>query len=142
MHLQLQRLGVSIVLCHLFFCTPTLKFWQYGPSIDPALAHEIIRDHNGTIRFVIIDVRTKEEFASAHLAHAKNIDYNKPDFDSLVHHLDTSATYLVYCTHGIRGFMAVEKMRKAGCRKSFNLEGGIKSWTANKYPVESGPDHQ
>jgi rhodanese-related sulfurtransferase len=128
------------MLCNVLFCMPVLKLLQHGVSIDPVLAHEIILDQADGLRFLILDVQSNKEFTEAHLAHAVNVDFYKPGFDSLVYHLDTTAVYLVYCTRGIRGALAVEKMRRAGYRKTFNLEGGIKAWTAHKFPVESGRD--
>ena len=77
---------------------------------------------------VVLDVRTREEYAAGHIAGAVNIDVNAPDFEEKVSKLDKNQTYLVHCAAGARGAKACGKMSKLDFPKLYNLEGGFKAW--------------
>ena len=76
---------------------------------------------------VILDVRTLEEYSSAHIPGAVLIDVQQPDFETKVQELDRSKTYLVYCRSGKRSETAALKMKAMGYR-IYNLQGGIENW--------------
>jgi phage shock protein E len=63
---------------------------------------------------VVIDVRTAQEFAAGHIAGARNMDVEGPDFDSQIASLDEGGAYLVYCRSGRRSAMAADLMAEAG----------------------------
>jgi len=77
---------------------------------------------------VVLDVRSKEEYAAGHIAGAVNIDVNAPDFEEKVAKLDKNKTYLVHCGAGVRSAKACDKMSKLDFPKLYNLEGGFKAW--------------
>jgi len=79
-------------------------------------------------RNVLLDVRTREEYAAGHIAGAVNIDVNAPDFEEKVAKLDKHKTYLVHCGAGVRSAKACDKMSKLDFPKLYNLEGGFKAW--------------
>ncbi|MBL8930532.1 MAG: rhodanese-like domain-containing protein [Kineosporiaceae bacterium] len=62
----------------------------------------------------IIDVRTPAEYASGHVAGARNIDVQSAAFATEIAALPETGTYLVYCRSGNRSAQASETMRKAG----------------------------
>ena len=64
--------------------------------------------------FVLLDVRTPEEFAAGHIAGAQNIDVEADDFAQRIETLDPKGAYLVYCHSGRRSAMAAEQMASAG----------------------------
>lgn len=63
---------------------------------------------------VVIDVRTPAEYAAVHVAGARNIDVEAPDFGAKISSLDKRAAYLVYCHSGRRSAIAAEQMAAAG----------------------------
>lgn len=63
---------------------------------------------------VVIDVRTPAEYAAGHVAGARNIDVEAPDFGSKISSLDKGAAYLVYCHSGRRSAIAADQMAAAG----------------------------
>jgi len=63
---------------------------------------------------VVLDVRTPEEFAAAHVAGATNLNFESPDFASAVAELSTSDTYVVYCRSGRRSALAAAQMEGEG----------------------------
>lgn len=62
----------------------------------------------------VIDVRTRAEFQSGHIAGARNIDVDSPGFASGIKGLNARTTYVVYCHSGMRANTAVSRMQAAG----------------------------
>jgi len=77
----------------------------------------------------LIDVRTPSEYSSGHLAGARNVDVESPDFTSHIGGLDHNATYAVYCHSGNRSSIALKLMHDAGFTHVKDLAGGITAWT-------------
>src|SRR5687768_9616148 len=46
---------------------------------------------------IVLDVRSKKEFAAGHIPGAINIDVNGPEFQKQVQALDRNKVYLVHC---------------------------------------------
>ena len=86
---------------------------------------------------VVLDVRTREEFASGHLPNAINIDLNSSQFAEQITQLDPNATYAVYCRSGNRSRIAVDSMKAGGFTEVHHLEGGIGAWLDAGYQVVS-----
>jgi len=98
-------------------------------------AHALIQGNRGNPGFVIIDVRTQEEYASGHIADSVNLDYNSETFRDEVGELERSRKYLVYCRTGRRSAGAVNVMKELGFREVYNMTGGIVQWEADGLPV-------
>lgn len=62
----------------------------------------------------VIDVRTRGEFQSGHIAGARNIDVDSPGFASAIKSLNKRHTYVVYCHSGMRARSAISQMTSAG----------------------------
>ncbi len=82
--------------------------------------------------FVILDVRTPEEYAAGHIAGAVNVcvTCTSPAFSEALIGLDKNATYLVYCHSGNRSATAVSIMSGQGFTKLYELAGGTIAWQA------------
>ena len=86
-----------------------------------------------TKKYVLLDVRTKEEFTAGHIPGAVHINVNDPDFEKKVAALPKDRPYLVNCRSGARSARACDKMLTLGFADVYNLEGGILAWQkANK----------
>lgn len=77
---------------------------------------------------VLIDVRTKPEYAQGRIPKAKLIDISSSSFSNEIENLDKTRQYLVYCQTGMRSRAACSRMKKLGIEKVFNLSGGISMW--------------
>lgn len=79
---------------------------------------------------VIIDVRTPQEYAEAHLNNSVNINYYDSDFLRKIEGLaiGKESKVLVYCKSGGRSSGAMNKLSEAGYSEIYNLKGGITSW--------------
>lgn len=98
-------------------------------------ARELMRKHAGTADFVILDVRTPEEFAEGHLAAAVNVNLMAPVFESRVGSLDRGKTYLVYCRTGNRSAKAIQVMERLGFRSVHHMFEGIIGWQKKAFPL-------
>ena len=82
---------------------------------------------------VILDVRTPEEFAQAHIPHALNVPH-----PLLTNHLatlgKTDTPLLVYCRSGRRARIAMDQLHDLGYRKLYHLSGDMQAWQAYSKP--------
>jgi len=104
-------------------------------SITPEDAQELIKKNKNNPDFIILDVRTPQEFNEGHLEEALNIDYSSPDFKKELEKLDRKKLYLVYCRSGVRSTRAVGVMKDTGFKLLYNMSGGIIAWESKGYPV-------
>jgi rhodanese-related sulfurtransferase len=105
------------------------------PTITTKDALDLIQKNISNSDFIILDVRTPEEFKSGHIAGAINLDFYSPDFKAEVGKLDRDKQYLVYCRTGARSTSATQIMIDLGFKKVQNMEGGMVQWTSNGYPT-------
>ena len=83
----------------------------------------------------LLDVRTPEEFAAAHIAGAENIDFYAADFADRIGALDQGESYVVYCHTGNRSGKATAMMSDEGFTSVTDVDGGIEAWTAAGLPT-------
>jgi rhodanese-related sulfurtransferase len=84
---------------------------------------------------LVLDVRSAEEFASGHLANAKNIPLN--ELESRIKEIEKSKTHTVIavCAKGVRSSNAVAILNKAGFEQAFSLDGGVAAWQSQGLPT-------
>lgn len=96
-------------------------------------AYGLIQNNLTNPEFVIMDVRTAEEFGSGHIEGAVNIDFYASSFESQLDMLDKEKVYLVYCRSSNRGGQTMEKMENMGFAEVYNMSGGINAWNNAGY---------
>jgi rhodanese-related sulfurtransferase len=106
-------------------------------DITPQDAFTLIQENQNDPDFIIIDVRTEQEFNGGHIEDAINIDYNSETFQSRLNDLNKDKIYLVYCRSGNRSRKAVDIMLELNFKEVYNILGGISQWeTAGFTTVE------
>ncbi len=98
-------------------------------------ARELMQSREGQADFVILDVRTPDEFKEGHLPGAVNLDLHAPDFEQQVAKLDRDKTYLVYCRSGRRSAAALEVFARLGFQHVNHLQKGLLEWKEKGFPV-------
>ena len=78
--------------------------------------------------FIILDVRTVEEFAEKHIPNAINIPNETIGSEELEELPDKNQLILVYCRSGNRSKQASEKLAALGYTNIYEF-GGINNWT-------------
>lgn len=85
----------------------------------------------------LVDVRTPTEYEEIRIANSQNIDYMSPTFDDDVSKLDKNKPIIVYCKSGGRSAKCAKKLKEAGFKKIYDLEGGISKWKhSDKIKIE------
>ncbi len=104
-------------------------------AVTPREAHELAQRNRNNPNFVILDVRTPEEFEGGHIEGAINMDYYDPGFQVDLGKLDKTKTYLIYCRTGNRSDTAFGFMQELRFKEVYPLEGGILAWRTAGFPV-------
>ncbi len=104
-------------------------------NVTVGKAHKLITERAGSAEFVILDVRTPDEFAEGHLAGAVNLDVQSPGFEKGLRALDRKRSYLVYCRTGNRSRRATLAMEALGFRSIFHMTEGIVKWKQQNLPL-------
>lgn len=94
-------------------------------AISPAVFSDSLQTQQN---FVLLDVRTPQEFKDGHLKNAINIDLNHTDFKNKLGLLDANKTFYVYCRSGKRSAAAAHKMKTLGFHTIYELDGGMLKW--------------
>lgn len=82
--------------------------------------------------YVIVDVRTPEEFANGALPKAVNISVTSLDFPFEINKLDKEKPVMIYCKAGSRSARAAVTMKALGFDTIYELEGGYTAWQVAK----------
>ena len=104
-------------------------------DITPQEALTLIQNNQNNPDFVIIDVRTQEEFVGEHIENATNIDFYSEAFRDTLNTLDKNKTYLIYCRSGGRSGSALDIMAELNFEKVYNILGGINLWKTEGFPT-------
>ena len=86
-------------------------------------------------KYLLVDVRTAEEFAEGHIEGALNIDYFSATFSDDISKVGFEISVLLYCRSGNRSSKAMKIMKELGFKEVYNLEGGIKGWISENNSV-------
>ena len=86
--------------------------------------------------WIVLDVRTSDEFNSGHLKGAINIDVHKPDAFSKIDKLNHNAHYIVHCRTSKRSEIVVRHMVQSGFKTVYQMMDGFTGWTENKFAIQ------
>ena len=130
-------LALVLVLCigMLFGCSGNSSEYNYE-SITAAEAKELI----DTGDYIILDVRTQEEYDEKHIPGSVHIPIDKNDVEPFKLEVEKQLTnkrarIIVYCMAGFRSEIAVKAMSNLGYKRLYNMTDGIEGWN---YDVEVG----
>ncbi len=81
----------------------------------------------------VLDVRSRAEYQSGHVAGARLMDVGGTDFANQVKRLNPKHTYVVYCQSGSRSGRAAAQMRGAGLTVVDG--GGLRAMQSNGWTL-------
>ena len=81
--------------------------------------------------YILVDVRTAEEYDSGHIQNAVNFDFYSESFQNDILSLDKSASIVLYCRTQNRSTKTANYLKENGYKEITVLEGGITSWVKN-----------
>lgn len=128
-------LATFLIVTSLTGCSIGFHSTVLGMVVTPSTAYSLIQENEGNADFVIMDVRTPEEYAGEHIAGSILLDFNADDFKNELGKLDKSKTYLIYCRSDNRSGKAANIMLDLGFIEVYDIDGGINQWKAEGYPT-------
>jgi len=105
-------------------------------DIAPKEASGLIKKNSGNPNFVIMDVRTPEEYREGYIENSVNINYLGKTFRNEVLKLDRTKIYLLYCRSGRRSKEVQDIMKGLGFKEVYNMPGGILQWQAEGLKIK------
>jgi rhodanese-related sulfurtransferase len=84
---------------------------------------------------LLIDVREFVEYKRSRIKDAVLIS-SSGNLDFAADTLDKDLALFLYCTTDYRSIRVARKFTEKGFRKVYNLEGGIRAWRRDGFPVE------
>ncbi len=84
---------------------------------------------------MLIDVREYFEYKKSRIKDAVNIP-SSGNMDMASDTIDKNTSLFIYCTTGYRAKKVAAKTADKGYRKVYNLDGGIKAWKKDGFPVD------
>jgi hydroxyacylglutathione hydrolase len=88
------------------------------------------------VPFMLLDVRTPEEYAEGHIKGALLIPVQ--ELQQRISEVPKDRQVYVYCRSGVRSVRASNILVKAGYTRIENVVGGFMAWKDAGYPVEVG----
>jgi len=138
--LQIINMKKSILFLYIFFMATSFVGAQtrFKEDVTCRKAMKLIQKHTHDTNFVILDVRTPEEFKGGHIEKAISIDFKSPDFRDRINMLNRKKTYLVYCKGGGRSTKAMRVLKDLNFNNLYHLFKGYEAWTKNRYKTVTG----
>lgn len=122
-----MRRQIVIILCLLMIMTITGCNNSGYTQISMQEAVSMMQEERG---YIILDVRTTEEFAERHIPDAINIPNEVIGKEDIAELPDKDQMILVYCRSGNRSKQASEKLVALGYTNVYEF-GGIIDWTGD-----------
>lgn len=120
-----MRRQIVIILCLLMIMTITGCNNSGYTQISMQEAVSMMQEESG---YIILDVRTPEEFSERHIPDAINIPNEVIGNEEIAELPDKEQIILVYCRSGNRSKQASEKLAALGYTNVYEF-GGIIDWT-------------
>ncbi len=95
----------------------------------------LIEKNKNNPDFIILDVRTAEEYDAVRLIDAEMLDFHSATFTDALKELDKEKTYLIYCRSRVRSKKILRLMEEMGFEMGYHMLGGILAWQAENFPT-------
>jgi rhodanese-related sulfurtransferase len=88
-------------------------------------------------KFYLVDVREDDEWKSGRAKGAIHIGKGVIERDIEAKIPDKNAEIVLYCGGGFRSALAADCLKKMGYTHVISMDGGIRAWRENQYPMEN-----
>ncbi len=105
-------------------------------SVENISVEEVYEIMNSDEDYILLDVRTPEEFSEGHLEGALHIPVN--ELEGRLGELSKDKPIIVYCKSGGRSSTAADLLVENSFTQIYNMSGGITEWMSKNYPVVVG----
>ena len=97
--------------------------------------HDVKTNLDRGERFMLIDVREESEFSKDHLPGAVHMGKGVIERDIELRVPDLNTPMVLYCGGGFRSALAADNLQKMGYTNVISMDGGIREWRENNYPL-------
>lgn len=88
---------------------------------------------------MLLDARSKSEYAISHLRGADWMPHDLPEIGSFMNGSKTTPI-ITYCSVGYRSAILAQRLQNMGYEKVFNLKGSLFLWFSENRPVFCGEE--
>jgi phage shock protein E len=117
-----------------FWILSLLSFSAYSFNVSNISQQELLEAN--TKNFVIVDVRTPEEFQQGHVPNAINVPLSEIIENPTILKSSKEKPIVLYCRSGYRAGKAAEALQKEGHQNLRHLEGDMQGWLTAGLSVE------
>jgi glyoxylase-like metal-dependent hydrolase (beta-lactamase superfamily II)/rhodanese-related sulfurtransferase len=96
----------------------------------------------GANDLIVLDVREKEAFEAGHVPSARHLPRGQLELRVNEAFPDPTVRIVTCCEFGKISTLAAATLRRMGFTRAVALDGGMKAWKEQGFPVESGPTPQ
>jgi rhodanese-related sulfurtransferase len=114
---------------------------QQFPEVKTITSAELLAAQKSGERIILLDTRSKEEFAVSHLLSARWVDPATTDLVASLEGESSSTAIIAYCSVGYRSASVIDRLKKSRFTNLRNLEGGIFDWGNEKLPMVDAAGH-
>ena len=123
-----MKTTLTLLIAFVMISTSSLFGQNNSQERFESVSNEVFNEAIATGEYILLDVRTVEEYMEGHIDGAKLLDYNDVHFDQILSDFPKDQKYLVYCAVGARSKGAMEKMKAAGITYILELDKGFNEW--------------
>ena len=87
------------------------------------------------VEYILVDVRTPNEYDTGYIQEAINIDFYSDSFDKNILSLEKGSKIILYCRTNNRSSKTANMLIENGYNDVNVIEGGIASWVKNGYEI-------
>lgn len=105
----------------------------------PFMSMEEVKNRvaGGANDLIVLDVREKEQFDAGHIPHAKHLSRGQLELRVNEAFPDPTVRIVTYCEVGKISTLAAATLRRMGFTRVLALDGGMKAWREQGFPVET-----
>ena len=126
--MNLEKIAIPVLLVLALALTGVTNFAPKTTGYRQVTTEEAVNIMQTEENYVILDVRTAQEFASGHIPGAALLPNETIGTEDIPLLPDKDQLILVYCRSGNRSKQAAEKLAQLGYTNIVEF-GGINSWT-------------
>ena len=138
---------VCVMVCAIFLLGVSSQGFAAAPkgpmdfvnaakaNITEVSAAQVKADLDAGKKFILLDVRSKEEFDAGHLPNAVHVSRGLLEFKIGNVIPDKNAAIILYCRSDARSALATHVLNQMGYVNAKNMAGAFKAWGMAGYPV-------
>ena len=138
---------VCVMVCAIFLLGVSSQAFAAAPKgpmdfvnaakakITELSAAQVKADLDAGRKFILLDVRSKEEFDAGHLPNAMHVSRGLLEFKIGRVIPDKNANIILYCRTGARSALTTQVLNEMGYLNAKNMAGAFKAWGTAGYPI-------